>query len=350
MKRKILISLVLLVIVMSLANPIFGVRQFYRVAVLPFDDRSITNRWWGNEFEVGQEVSSELVTALLNTQQFRIIEREQVDRILNEQKFSNTMGDPQTVIEFGKILGAKYLIMGHVTEFAFDHNQGAAILGPRNLGFGIKSNTARVAIDARMVDTTTAEIFCAVTGVGEKVRRNLGIATGNGAMLFGGGNFSKSDLGEAMREAVNSAANQFAEKVQQTDIDKPLVGLVAYSSPTTVIINIGNTSGVEPGMTFSVEHVVQTVRDPVTKEIIDEVSDEVALLTVTQVKEKASVCQIISQRGDISVNDKVQSRTEAKYNDSPGAVSKQSPARTTAPPPTPMPTPKSDSTNDSDWP
>lgn len=361
MKRKILIFMVILLVVSSFADPIFGVKQLYRVAVLPFDDRSITNRWWGNEFQVGQEVSSELVTALLNTQQFRMIEREQVDRILNEQKFTNTMGDPKTVIQFGKILGVKYLIMGHVTEFAFDHSQGGAILGPRNLGFGIRSNIARVAIDARMVDTTTAEIFCAVTGVGEKVRRNLGIATGNGAMFLGGDKFSKSDLGQALRDAVNSAANQFAQKVQQSDIDKPLIGLVAYTSPTTVIINIGETSGVEPGMTFGVEHVIQTVKDPVTKEVIDEVSEEVASITVIQVKEKASVCKIISQTGDISVNDKVQSKADTKPDNSPEVVAKPSltpeaeasPTPTLSPKPTPTPDddkPKSDSKkNASDW-
>jgi curli biogenesis system outer membrane secretion channel CsgG len=312
-KRKgFLVFFVLLIVALSSTVPIFGAHQLYRIAVLPFDDQSIRNRWWGNQYDVGQEVSSELVTALLDTKQFRLIEREEVQRVLSEQKLSAVNVDPNTTIEFGKLLGVKFLVMGHVTEFSFDDHQGGAFVDPTSrLGFAFKTNTARVAIDARMVDTTTAEIFLGATGVGEKKRTNLGLASGNGeAMMLDGDHFSKSDLGLALRDAVNSVATQFAEKTYSADMDKPLLGVVAYTTPTTVIINIGNTSGVEPGMTFTVEHIIQVIRDPVTKEVIDEISDTVAEITVVEVKDKASVCRITSQKEDIAVNDKVKSKAD----------------------------------------
>ncbi len=339
MKHKGLIFFLLLMMVISFTAPTYSAKQLYKIAVLPFDDRSIQNRWWGNQFDVGQEVSSELVTALMNTNQFRLIEREEVDRVLSEQKLSAVNVDSDTAIEFGKMLGVKFLVMGHVTEFTLD-DQGSAFVDPRSrLGLAFKTKTARVAIDARMVETTTAEIFWGVTGVGEKKRTNLGIASGGGAMMLGG-NFAKSDLGLALRDAVNSVAAQFAQKAYDSGADKPIEGLIAYTSPSAIIINVGSEHGVEPGMTFIVKGNIQTIRDPKTKEVIAELSDDVAVLTVVEVKEKASICRIESQNGEIAVNAKVESKLEP------------SPSPTATPTPSPKTKNKDKSNRDgtaSDW-
>jgi len=318
LKRKIFFFFVLAIIAVIFTIPGYGAKQLYKIAVLPFDDRSIQNRWWGNQFDVGQEVSTELVTALVDTKQFRLIEREEVSRVLSEQKWSAVNVDSQTAIEFGKILGVQYLVLGHVTEFSAS-DEGSAFVDPKSsLGLAFKTKTARVAIDARMVDTTTAEIAWAVTGVGEKKRTNLGIATGNGgAMMFGGDNFAKSDLGIALRDAVTSVATQFAQKNYETSANTPTEGVGSYSSLSTVIINVGSNDGVEQGMTFIVQGNTQAVRDPVTHEVIAELSDQIAELTVVEIKEKAAVCIIKSQSGNITINAKVKSKIDPNLKPEP---------------------------------
>lgn len=308
MGRKYLTFSVLLIIVIIFTTSIYGAGQQYRIAVLPFDDRSIHNRWWGSHYDVGKGISSELVTALLDTKQFRLVEREEVDRVLDEQRLSAITVDPGTAAELGKVLGVKYLVMGQVTEFTIDSRGGSFIHPDSFFGLSVRSNTARVAIDARMVDTTTAEIAFGVTGIGEKKQTNLGIISNGGGMRFGGRDFYKTNLGQALRDAVTSVATQLAEKSYSAAVYSPLSGIVAYTAPTTVIINIGSTSGVEPGMTFTVEHIIQVVKDPVTDEVIDEISEQVAEITVVEVKEKASVCQIVSKQGEIFINDKVKSK------------------------------------------
>ena len=85
MKHYLRLAIVLLVIAMILSIPVFGQDARYRIAVMPFDDGSIQNHWWGNNWEVGKGVSDELVTELLKTNKFRLIEREQLDKILKEQ-------------------------------------------------------------------------------------------------------------------------------------------------------------------------------------------------------------------------------------------------------------------------
>lgn len=307
MGRKRFTFVVPIIMAMIFTVSIHGAGQLYRIAVLPFDDHSIQNRWWGHRYDVGKGVSSELVTALLNTKRFRLVEREAVDRVLEEQRFSAITADPETAAELGKVLGVKYLVMGQVTDFAID-SRGGAFVDPRSLlGLSLRTHTARVAIDARMVDTTTAEISFAVTGTGEKKQTNLGFMSYSGAMDFSSREFYKTSLGQALRDAVDSVATQLAEKAYSEALYKPLIGLIAYTSPTTVIINIGSASGVEPGMSFTVEHIIQVVRDPVTDEVIDEISEQIAEINVIEVKEKASVCQIVSQKSEIFINDKVRS-------------------------------------------
>ncbi len=43
----------------------------YKIAVLPFDDGSIQERWWNQSWELGKGVSDELITAFLETDKFR---------------------------------------------------------------------------------------------------------------------------------------------------------------------------------------------------------------------------------------------------------------------------------------
>lgn len=351
MNRKYGTILLLVILTALLFFPAHGAGQLYRIAVLPFDDGSIQNRWWGN-YELGKGVSNELVTALLETKKFRLVEREQVEKILGEQKFSNIAGDQKTAAAVGKILGVKYLVMGRVTEFTTDSQSGGFIAPNSRLGLAIKSTVARVAIDARMVDTTTAEIVTSATGVGEKTKTNLGIATKGGGFVFGNSSFYKTNLGQALRDAINQVAAKLAQQAYAGVLYKPLTGLVAYVSPDKIIINLGSNDNVEPGMIFEVQHVSGVVKDPASGEVIDEISEIVAEISVIEVKEKSATCKIISRQGTIAVADKVKSIGE--FNSAPDLEpdSASGQSATIDPTPTstaPGPTPAKDSKKASDW-
>jgi curli biogenesis system outer membrane secretion channel CsgG len=289
-----------------------------KIAVLPFDDGSIQNRWWGNEYVLGNEISDELVTALLQTNRFKLIEREQVQRILDEQKFGATgLVDAQSAAEIGKLIGAQYLVMGRVTEFS--NNTQKSSFGNGKKGFALSVSTAKVAIDARLVDTTSAEIITSVTGVGEKKNTNLGLGTDRGVMMFGSSQFRKSDLGKALRDAVTSVAGQLATKVYDgSTINLTLSGLVAYASPDRIIINLGTKDGVEQGMVFVVTHKIQDVMDPTDPTIvIDEISEPIAEITVSDVKEKTATCSLtnpLNPNYKITINDKVKSKSTPAGN------------------------------------
>lgn len=316
MNRKLFLSLMIIVICSMTIFPVFGAEQLYKIAVLPFDDGSIKDRFWKNNWDVGKGISDELVTELLNTNKFRLIEREQIDKVLKEQNFG-TGGrvDTGSAAKIGKILGVQFLVMGRVTEFSFKSSEVGGISLKKGVGLGLKSTKANVAIDARLVDTSSAEIISSVTGKGAKSTANVKVAYKWDAIALGSDEFRQTDLGKATREAVTSVAKQLGEKAygsgQGPSQPDKITGVVAYAGDSKVIINIGSSSGIKAGMVFVVQHVLEVVKDPNTGEVIDEVSEAVAEIKVTEVKEKSATCAVVtklSSKYAIAVQDKVEQK------------------------------------------
>lgn len=316
MKRCYIFILILIIICTILAIPASGAGYLYRVAVLPFDDGSIKTRWWKEDFELTSSITDEMITALAETKRFRIIERSQIDDILREHNLSRAgLLDPKTAAKVGRILGVQYLILGRVTEFS--SKTDTDLLGNPNadnpMGMVINNTIARVALDARMVDTTTAEILTTATGSGERKNITLGTATKYGLMVFGAKDFEKSDMGKALRQAVNSVAYQLATKVYDghTIPSLTLHGKIAYAGPSQIIINLGANEGVTQGMTFIVRHVIDEVKDPDTGAIVDDVTEPAAEIIVNSVKGKSATCSILTNYGSkyrIAVKDQVVSK------------------------------------------
>ncbi|GBF42145.1 hypothetical protein LPTSP2_14320 [Leptospira ellinghausenii] len=75
-----------------------------KVAVLIFD---IEEAKWGDEFT--DAVSLQIAKSL----PFKVIEREQLSKVVNEQSFSKTgIIDTQTAVRIGKVLGVDALVFG----------------------------------------------------------------------------------------------------------------------------------------------------------------------------------------------------------------------------------------------
>lgn len=307
-KRGLLLVLSLLVGIL-LVIPVSGQENLYRVAVLPFDDGSIDDHWWG-DYDIGSGVADVLVTSMLNLEpkKFRLIERDQINRVLEEQDFGATdRVNARSAAAIGKILGVQFIVIGKVTEFSNKTTGGSLSLGGK--GLGLKTTTSRVVMDARMVRTDTAEIVAAVGGKGEKKQSNISVDYDWHHLDLTSEEFRATNLGIALREAADQVAKQFGEKVLAftPTASSKITGSVAYASDSRVILNIGANDGVKVGMVFNVLHIIEEVRDPETDEVIDEISEVVAEIKVTEVKEKSATCSIqkkLSKEFPIAVRDK----------------------------------------------
>jgi len=193
------------------------------VAVLSFDYGTI-QKWWEGNHDIGAGIADMLVDELVNDGTYRIIERQRLDAILAEQNFSNSeRADPsaKTLVQMGKVLGVKYFIVGSVTKFGTEKSNKSVGGGGFGSAFGIgkvgtSKGKANVAITARMIDTSTAEIMVSAKGEGTSKRSGLllaGGAGGRGGAGFGGIDFGSSDfretiLGEATEVAVKTTAEK----------------------------------------------------------------------------------------------------------------------------------------------
>ena len=103
-----------------------------------------------------------------------MIERKALDKIMQEQNFSNSdRANPTSAAKLGKLLGVDAIIVGSITQFGNETkntNIGGAAGGfvPFGLGnVGKKKSKAIVAITARLVDVDTGEIVGVAEGKGE---------------------------------------------------------------------------------------------------------------------------------------------------------------------------------------
>jgi hypothetical protein len=64
---------------------------------------------------------------------------------------------------------------------------------------------------------------------------------------------------------------------------------VADVNGATLTIAAGSSDGVSAGEVFEIHKILREVKDPVTKEVLDKVTEKVGEMTITTVRERVSV-------------------------------------------------------------
>ena len=284
----------------------------HRVAVLDFNYATVmTNSQavFGTNVDIGKGISDMLVDRLVNDGTYRVIERNAIDKILNEQNFSNSdRADPSTAAKIGHVLGVDAVIVGDITQFGRDDqnkNVGGA-LGKWGSGYGLggvghHSAKAVVQITARLIDTNTGEVLGSATGEGTSKRSGtslLGGGAGSGGWGGGEGGMTSSNFGATIiGEATNAAVTQLAQALVADSGKLPTVaapvvvinGLVADASTADIIINVGSKAGLKVGDKLAVSRVVRVVKDPATGKPLRSIEAPVGQLTVTSVDSDSAV-------------------------------------------------------------
>jgi TolB-like protein len=105
--------------------------QKHTIAVIEFVDLK------GNVTDFGRFLSEELITRLHQTKKFKVIERQQLNRMIAEQKLSLTgMVDPASAQELGRVLGVDSIVFGSISDL-------------------VKT----LKINARLISAETGEVF-----------------------------------------------------------------------------------------------------------------------------------------------------------------------------------------------
>jgi curli biogenesis system outer membrane secretion channel CsgG len=215
--------------VLLLAGPVTAQSSKPPITLLNFDFGTIEHWWSGNQ-DIGAGIADLIVDGLVDDGSFRVIERKKLDAILNEQNFSNSQrADPsaKTMAQLSKVLGVKYIIVGSITKFGTENSNKSVGGGGFGSKFGLGSvgkseGKATVAITARVLDTSTAEVLISAKGEGTSKRSGMmlsgagggGGKAGAGGIDFGASNFKDTIIGEATEVAVKAVV---AKLVSQKD-------------------------------------------------------------------------------------------------------------------------------------
>lgn len=289
-----------------------------RVALFDFDFGTV-HHWWSWDWDIGKGIADMVVTNLVRDGTYSVVERKQLDKILQEQNFSNSdRANPATAARIGKVLGVNAIIIGSITQFGFEERKiGVGGLSSKLGGFGLgkvgtSKGKANVVIDARVVDTETAEILAVASGKGQSNRSGmdlLGAGGGSGGGIdMSSSNFTETIIGEATRQAVDEVTRQIvaqSDRLHSTTIE--VNGLVADVQENVLVLNIGKNQGLKEGDALAIERIIKQVKDPTTGQVIRTLTQAVGTAKITSVDDKSAVAEY-SGVGQPKVGDMVKSK------------------------------------------
>lgn len=136
------------------------------LAVAEFTNDATGAGWWSGG--IGRDLAGMLATELAAIDAFFVVERERIDRVLEEQDFAASGRVRQdTAAPLGQLVGAEYMVLGTVTDYSESTSRrggGLNIRGPSiggrrsSIGIGGEQSEAYIAVDIRVINATTGEL------------------------------------------------------------------------------------------------------------------------------------------------------------------------------------------------
>ena len=239
---------------------------------------------------IGAGASKMLETELAKSGMFDVFTRAEMKHVLKEQALGQKgMVTAQSAAKTGRLIGVNVVVVGAVTEF------GESVGGVSVWGLaGGKKSTARVVIDVQLIDTTSGKIHKALSAEGREGH--------SGVSIFGiGGGMSLDDtkIGKAMRRAIDKLVKELS--VEMTKI--PWTAKVVKVKGSTVYMNVGVNSNIQPGTKFLVYSAGEELIDPDTGESLGTEETLAGEVMATQVLKKITKATVVSgtgfSRGDV---------------------------------------------------
>lgn len=170
------------------------------IGVAEFRNESGAGWWRGG---VGWELSGMLSNELSSLGSFRVVERANLGAVLQEQDLAASGRVRQgTGAATGEVTGAQYLVMGTVTAYEENTQSTGGGVSFRGISVGGRREEAYLAVDLRVIDTTTGEVAYSRTVEGRTSGGGVSLGVSRGG--FGGALASQRNTpaGKAIRAAL----------------------------------------------------------------------------------------------------------------------------------------------------
>jgi curli biogenesis system outer membrane secretion channel CsgG len=194
---------------------------------------------------LGDNITDVLATELSNSQRFILIERAEVDKILEQVALSQS-GLTEGTLEQIQLLDADYILTGTVTKYAVSTS------GSNNLFTQSKKQKAEVSADMRMIDVRSGEILLSVSGQGSAEKESdkvLGMGEDSG--------YDESLEMDAFRAAVHNLTENIVQKLDTL----PWVCDVVKIDGSKLYIDAGKKSNLQIGTKLDIYHRGEAIRN-----------------------------------------------------------------------------------------
>jgi curli biogenesis system outer membrane secretion channel CsgG len=157
--------------------------------------------WWYSD--VGRDLSGMLTNELAGTGKFKVVERSKLEKVLDEQDLADSGRiSKSSGAKIGKLTGAQYLVFATVSAFDQQSRGTGGGVSFKGISLGGKKEDAYIAVDLRVVDTTTGEISYSRTI--EARAASYGVSGGLSRGGFSGGlsKYENTPTGKAIRAII----------------------------------------------------------------------------------------------------------------------------------------------------
>ena len=275
-----------------------------RVAVTAFENKvktPIPDATW----KLGEGLAEILTTELVKTGLFIVVERQALGDIVGEQALGQSgLIRGETAAPTGQLLGAQIVVRGAVTEFEERASGGSGGLQSRPLSIGGGVENAHVAIDLRLIDTSSGQVLAshniskAVPAFGGGFNARVSPVT------FGGDAFYQTPIGSATRAAMQEAVQFVVARTPRLLPMAPALSIVKVEG-TTAYINAGTNTNVKVGDVFQVSSRGEELIDPATGLKLGSHERVIGSIRVTEVQEQFAVGVIQNATGAMKRGDRV---------------------------------------------
>jgi curli biogenesis system outer membrane secretion channel CsgG len=266
-------------------TPYYGPKK--TIAVTKFDASGAFVAKYGS-WDIGGGLAAMLVSELNKSNRFIVVDRADLAAVFREHEMALQGLTATKDLKAGQLLGAQLLIRGSVTEFdeaetggGFKIGAGTSILGG---AVGPQFTKGHVTVDLRMIETNTARVVETQTIDKKITGKALATELTTKGVNFGGDVFNKTPLGKASREAIQEAVSLIIERMEKV----PWQALVAKVAEGKVYINAGENANLKEGNVLTCCRVIETITDPVTKEVLGVEEQQIGQVKITMVAPKYS--------------------------------------------------------------
>lgn len=198
MKRPILIAFFA---VSALAFMAGGATAADKISIGVDDFKNETSAgWWKSG--VGHDLAGMLSNELSSSGKFKIVERKKLDSVLKEQDLASSGRVGKKGAKTGKLTGADYLVMATVTSYEENVSERGGGFSVGGISIGGSKDDAYIAVDLRVVDSTTGEVEFSRTIEGKSGGFGLDLGISKGGFSGNLGGKEKTPAGKAIRAAI----------------------------------------------------------------------------------------------------------------------------------------------------